>query len=608
MFSNFIYFITAILLFGAYGQIDQTTKPDLEMAVFSLFLVILFFVSEFFLFVRLMKKTAGMDHGKADMLFTRASGLFSIAVLMIHASFIYLINISQYLPDFLNSGKTEALRNLSILIFFTSLMLIHWAVSYPCYRKIYEDHDGIAKYLKSQLMFSVPVIVPWLFMLVLTDILEALPFDGFKAWLGTTSGEMCLLVFLIAGMSFLAPFLVKAAWGCKPLPGGSSLEIIRQICEKTGIRFTKILEWPLKGGNAITAGVMGVFGRFRYLLVTPALLRSMSDDELGAVIAHEAGHVKYRHMLLYIVVLGSFSFASIIAAQPLEELLVFSGFFTALSDQTGIEGRSFSFLPGLFSVIFFITFIRFVFGFFMRNFERQADSFSMKIMGSPLPLVKAFHKIVWLTRQDPEKPSWHHYSIKERIDFILKCEEDKNATKEHDKKVFISLAFYMSLLFAVMLSANFYENSSMRDDLFRKFLTEAGKGELKTHEMDRIMADSYYLKGNMEKSIFFYEQADSKNPDDPETLNSLAWIYATTDKSKIKNPEKAVNLAKRALFLKPDSPHIMDTYAESLYAAADFSGALNYGQKALSLADEKDREYYERQVEKFRKKAEETNQ
>lgn len=604
MFSNFIYFISAILLFGAYGQANPSMeKTDITFIMAAFVLTIFFFVFEFIFFKNLLKRVSNIDPGKADILFTRTSGLFAIAVLMIYAAFIYLLNISQLLPDAINSSKTESIRSLSMLALFISLITIHWAVSYPSYKKIYDDREGILKHVKSQLMFSLPVFVPWLSVLALSDILYILPFNGLNEWLLTRNGEICLLAFLVIGMSFIAPFLIKAAWGCKTLPDNYSLEVINDICGRTGVKFRKILEWPLKGGNAITAGVMGIFGRFRYLLITPALIRSMSDEELGAVIAHEAGHVKYRHMMLYIVVIGAFSVASIIVSPSFEELILFSGFFSTLTDQYGITGRSLSFIPGLFSVIFLIVFIRFVFGYFMRIFERQADVYAMRIMGSPAPLVKAFCKIVWLSRQDPEKPSWHHYSIKERIDFILKCDTDIKAVKNHDRKVFLSLSFYLICILSIIFAADLYEKSEKRDHLFNKFLLEASKGALKPQEIDQIMADSYYIKGNLKKSAFFYEQANSKDPDNPEILNSLAWIYATSEKKEISAPLKAVELAKKAITLKPDSPHIWDTYAESLYSASDFAGAVNSGEKALSLAEEKDRVYYERQLEKFMKKA-----
>lgn len=604
MFSNFIYFIAAILLVGAYEQNTIPPESSNTWLLYSSFAItFFFFLIEFFFFRNLCKKVGHENIEKSDHDFTRASGFFSIAVLIIYGAFIYLLDITEYIPVFNKHPNIQTLKNLIVLSFFVVLITAHWSASYQAYKKIYSENEGSLAYIKSQFMFSLPVILPWLILSIISDIINVLPLPEFRKWLASTEGELFFFVFLIIAMSFAAPFLIKTAWKCRPLKADRSHEIIEGICRKTGIRFREILEWPLKGGNAITAGVMGVFARFRYLLITPGLIRSMADDELGAVVAHEIGHVKYRHMILYMVVIGAFSLTSIIVAPGLEELLAFSGIFTKSLEPHTMATRYISFIPGIISVIFFIAFIRFVFGFFMRNFERQADSFAVKIMGSPLPLVRAFYRIVLLSRQNPEKPSWHHFSIKQRIDFVLKCEGSPNVIKAQDKKVFMSLGAYFSILLIVIMSAGIYEKSNLRDILFRKFLTDVSKGELKQHEMDQIMADSYYVKGNIEKSVYFYEQADLKTPDNPEILNSLAWIYATSEKPSLRNPAKAVALAKKAVSLKPESPHIWDTLAESCFASEDYSNAVNYGKKAISLAEEKDLDYYKEQLEKYGKKA-----
>jgi len=51
----------------------------------------------------------------------------------------------------------------------------------------------------------------------------------------------------------------------------------------------------------MTAGIMGIVPRYRYILVTDSLLETLSLEELKAVLAHEMGHAKYRHLLFYIL-------------------------------------------------------------------------------------------------------------------------------------------------------------------------------------------------------------------------------------------------------------------------------------------------------------------
>ena len=45
---------------------------------------------------------------------------------------------------------------------------------------------------------------------------------------------------------------------------------------------------------------MGLIKQFRYILVTPALLQLLEPFEIDAVIAHEIGHIKQKHLLFYL--------------------------------------------------------------------------------------------------------------------------------------------------------------------------------------------------------------------------------------------------------------------------------------------------------------------
>ncbi len=50
----------------------------------------------------------------------------------------------------------------------------------------------------------------------------------------------------------------------------------------------------------LTAGVMGLVKRFRYLLITPALLDLLEPEELKGVVAHEIGHIRKKHLIFYL--------------------------------------------------------------------------------------------------------------------------------------------------------------------------------------------------------------------------------------------------------------------------------------------------------------------
>ena len=72
-------------------------------------------------------------------------------------------------------------------------------------------------------------------------------------------------------VAILGPVLIQRFWRCRPLSPGPARERIEALCRRAGLSYNNILDWPLFGGRMITAGVMGLVGRFRYILVTDAL-------------------------------------------------------------------------------------------------------------------------------------------------------------------------------------------------------------------------------------------------------------------------------------------------------------------------------------------------
>ena len=62
-----------------------------------------------------------------------------------------------------------------------------------------------------------------------------------------------------------------------------------------------------------------------------------------------------------------------------------------------------------------LIYFRYVMGFFMRHFERQADLYSALAIGTPEYTVSSLEKIAFAGGKSRDLPSWHHFSISERV-------------------------------------------------------------------------------------------------------------------------------------------------------------------------------------------------
>ena len=62
-------------------------------------------------------------------------------------------------------------------------------------------------------------------------------------------------------------------------------------------------------------------------------------------------------------------------------------------------------------------------------------------------------------------------------------------------------------------------------------------------------------------------------PEDYQSLNNLAWVYATSKDSAHRDAEKAIDLAQQALVLRPHDHHIWSTLSEAYYVAGEYEKA-----------------------------------
>jgi tetratricopeptide (TPR) repeat protein len=253
-------------------------------------------------------------------------------------------------------------------------------------------------------------------------------------------------------------------------------------------------------------------------------------------------------------------------------------------------------------ILFFVIYFRYIFGFFMRNFERQADAFVYTHFESAAPLVSTLKKIAAASGQPMDKPNWHHFGIGQRVGFLEKCEADRSHITRHDRKLKISIASYLvgMVLFAVIgYQLNYGQGGQtfFRHQLIRHFEQELAASPANPLILT-YLGDLYYEDANLGKTISAYEQALAIEVKNPHVLNNLAWLYATGKDPELRNPQRALLLAREAARLDP-SAQVLDTLAECYYANGDVASAISTEALALKAATE-NRPYYRKQLSRFR--------
>jgi serine/threonine-protein kinase len=89
------------------------------------------------------------------------------------------------------------------------------------------------------------------------------------------------------------------------------------------------------------------------------------------------------------------------------------------------------------------------------------------------------------------------------------------------------------------------------------------------------------------KAVDAFETAARCAPDNARMLNNLAWHLATSDVPTVRDPTRAVVLARRAVELDPDNALFWDTLGVAYYRAGNWSKAVTALERRLALVPRK---------------------
>jgi arylsulfatase A-like enzyme/Tfp pilus assembly protein PilF len=102
--------------------------------------------------------------------------------------------------------------------------------------------------------------------------------------------------------------------------------------------------------------------------------------------------------------------------------------------------------------------------------------------------------------------------------------------------------------------------------------------------LDRL-GEAYYYQGQINRAFNCWEKALKFKPDWIEVLNILAWVKATHEDIRFRNPAQAVRLAQRACKLTNNrNPVMLNTLAAAYAAAGNFTDAVKTAERTLKLA------------------------
>jgi membrane associated rhomboid family serine protease/tetratricopeptide (TPR) repeat protein len=159
----------------------------------------------------------------------------------------------------------------------------------------------------------------------------------------------------------------------------------------------------------------------------------------------------------------------------------------------------------------------------------------------------------------------------------------------------------LELGLAYQLKGDLQKSQQVFEDVLGKN-PKTAKGQKLLAANQVLLADLYTQQKRYGDAIKTYQQALLLEPDFAEAHNNLAWLYATCEDQKFRDPKAAVNHAQKAVELTEwKEGESIDTLAEAHYVNGDYQQAVEIQKKALAL--EPDNKDLQEHMARYRKAA-----
>lgn len=363
---------------------------------------------------------------------------------------LYLLNlpmlIDKYFAFFSMAHLRQTLALLPLLIGLICIRLAFYQVN-----KLQPGH--YREILSLQFKFLLFPLLPMFLYLVMMDAIHWLPYSAKVFIVEHPYILIGLILPVIISAYIFAPLLMQFLWKTEPLAVDSVLkEKLDRLTRQSGIKYREVVVWQTGSLLIANAAVAGTLPWNRRIFLTDALLEYFTDEEIETVVAHELGHIRYRHiptyMLFSLFYLLNYPFFYVLVEEPL---------LTYLGESQSLL----SVVSTLCSLAFLIVYFIVIFRYLSRRCEHQADLYAVRLTEKPEAFKEALVKLAVLNSVPRSIRRFFeifntHPSIYRRVEFINQWIEHNSAVQRYknyliEVKVLILLLPVLGILAVILL-------------------------------------------------------------------------------------------------------------------------------------------------------------
>ena len=231
-----------------------------------------------------------------------------------------------------------------------------------------------------------------------------------------------LLVFGVF-MMYISPRVIEPLFNkFNPLDDEALKERVVRLAERAGIRAGRVLKVDASKRSTHSNAYFTGLGKTKRIVLFDTLLKGMEPDETLAVIAHEIGHWKKKHLLKMMVLMEAMTFAGLWAAYHIIKSGALAEVFGISKDTVFAGLVLIGFIAGMISMP-----LKALLNYLSRRNEDEADTFSCGLTQNQEAMSRALVKLSKENLSNPHPPHplyvalyYSHPPVLNRIRRILK--------------------------------------------------------------------------------------------------------------------------------------------------------------------------------------------
>jgi len=359
--------------------------------------------------------------------YTIDSARFGIFSTFASQIFFLVLLLSGFLPWLVHQIAQQGGGTiLNGLVFFASLGILTHLFNLP-----FDLYDTFG--IENRYGFNTKTFQLWLMDLLKSLILSAL-LGGFLLWLLLSlivygGKAWWLWAWILVGafellMIWLYPVLLAPLFNkFEPVADQGLVQRIGNLMQKAGLRAKGVFQMDASKRSKHTNAYFTGLGKSKRIVLFDTLLQSHGADEIEAVLAHEVGHWKKKHILKQLVFMEVLALIGFfILAKLLEWPLMYQTF--GFSKPVLYAGLLLT--GALFSPLGY--FAQPLGSAFSRKFEREADDYALALIPSGEPLIQAFKRLAAdnLANLTPHPVyAWFYYSHPPLVERIMRLKKEE---------------------------------------------------------------------------------------------------------------------------------------------------------------------------------------